>query len=171
MKDKLFLILSILSLTTPLLAQDIMAIKKKEALPAEEKEEGFQIILPPGINIEPRIDAEQEIINIASFPMEGVNNQKFLPSLLRDRNPWTRAEVVKVLGEIGSQEAAPSLGKILKEDKNPHVRYSAAWALGKIGGAESLPALKKALKKEEDRQVKRMIVESMKRIERIKVKR
>ncbi len=165
------LILSILLLAAPLLAQDedtaAIEEKKRKLLQDEKQEKGFPELLQPEINIEPGMNIEWGI-NI-KFPQienpKEINNQKFLLPLLRDENPWIRAEAAKALGEIGSQAAAPSLSKCLKRDKNPYVRYRAAWALGEIGGEESLSALKKALKKEEDLQVKGMIEKSIKKIE------
>lgn len=158
-------------MTTPLLAQDedIAAIKekKRKMLQDEEQKEGFQELLQPEINIEPEMNIEWGI-NIESPQLEipkEINNQKLLLSLLKNKNPWIRAKAAKALGEIASQEAAPSLGKILKKDKNPYVRYRVAWALGEIGGEESLATLKKTLKKEKDRRVKRMMEKSIKKIE------
>lgn len=160
-----------LLLATPLLAQDedvaTIEEKKKKVLQDEKQEEGFQIILQPEINIEPEMNIERGI-NIDSPRLEipkEINNQKLLLPLLKNKNPWIRAEAAKALGEIGSPEAVPSLCNILKKDKNPYVRYRAAWALGEIGGEKSLSALKKALKREKDRQVKGMIEKSIKKIE------
>lgn len=168
LKNKLILILSMLLLATSLLAQDedITAIEKRKAL-QDEGEEGFQLILPPEINIEPEMNIECEI-NIESphieIPKE-IDNQKFLLPLLRDKNPWIRAEAAKTLGEIGDQGVVSPLSKRLRKDKNSYVRYNAAWALGEIGGKKSLLTLKKALKREKNRRVKRMIEKSIKKIE------
>lgn len=170
LKNKLILILSMLLLATSLLAQDedIAAIeKKKRKALQDEGEEGFQLILPPEINIEPEMNIECEI-NIESphieIPKE-IDNQKFLLPLLRDKNPGIRAEAAKTLGAIGDQGVVSPLSKRLRKDKNSYVRYNAAWALGEIGGKESLFTLKKALKREKNRRVKRMIEKSIKKIE------
>ncbi|MCG2675598.1 HEAT repeat domain-containing protein [bacterium] len=159
LKNKFFLILSILLLTTPLLAQDEDAVtikeKSKETLQDEILEGGSQELVPREVYI--------------GFPCveipKAMNNQKLLLPLLRNGNPWIRAEAAKALGEMGDQETVSYLSKILKKDKNPYVRYRAAWALGEIGGKESFATLKKALKREEDWQVKGMIEKGIKEIE------
>jgi len=160
-----------LLLATSLLAQDedaaIIEQKKRKVLQDEKPEEGFQLILQPEINIEPEMNIECGI-NIESLRIEipkDKNNQKILLPLLRDKNPWIRAEAAKTLGEMGDQGVVSPLSKRLRKDKDSYVRYNAAWALGEIGGEKSLFPLKKALKREKDRRVKRMIEKSIKKIE------
>lgn len=174
LKNKLILILSMLFLTAPLLAQDedtTIIIEEKKAIPGEE---GSRVILQlemdvkEGTNSELEINIERKIVNVDSPRIEipkKMNNQKLLLSLLRDKDPGVRAVAAKALGEFGDQEAAPYLSEILKKDKNSYVRYNAAWALGEIGGKESLSVLKKALKRKKNRQIKEMIEMSIKKIE------
>ena len=138
---RIIFILLMLLLATPLLAQD-------------ELREGTAPDLV-GIAVGfPSIEIPQE-----------TTNYKLLLPLLKHKSIWIRAEAAKALGEMGKQEAVPSLKKSLRKDRSPYVRFYAAWALGEIGGKDSLSTLEKALKKEKHHRVQMMLANCIGRIE------
>lgn len=52
---------------------------------------------------------------------------------LTDENPAIRSQAALELGNLGKEEAIPTLSHTLLEDENPEVRRRAAEALGKLG--------------------------------------
>jgi len=107
--------------------------------------------------------------------------RKAVPDLIEAlADPLLRADIARVLGMIGSDEAVPALIECLNDgnrevrgnatealghlrdrrsvpalieklaDENARVRFSAALSLGRIGDARALPALRKALLEDPD---------------------
>lgn len=68
-----------------------------------------------------------------------------LGNLLHDADAEVRAQAIKVLGDRGANDAAPTLIAALKDESN-RVKFFAAQSLGKLKRAEAAPALIEALR-------------------------
>jgi len=64
-----------------------------------------------------------------------------LQALQQDQDPEVRVSAAEALGEIGSEDAVPTLIQVL-QDENVGVRRRVARALGRIGTPEALKAVK-----------------------------
>lgn len=69
------------------------------------------------------------------------------------------------LGNIGDPIDIPALSQTLESNRSIIVRMHAAWALGKIGGQEAKLALEKTLRRNPRPEVKREIVNAIRRLE------
>lgn len=102
----------------------------------------------------------------AFHPRQGFDAPQLIPLLslteeeFRKRyagSPITRAKrrgflrnVCVALGNLRCEEAAPALGRVLRDDPEPLVRTHAAWALGQIGSPDAIAALRAAWSREAD---------------------
>ena len=84
--------------------------------------------------------------------MTRTRSSPILVKLLEHRRTETRLNVVKALGEVGSEKAIPALATVIesgsakweRDREEPEVRQLAVEALGKIGGA-AVPELVKII--------------------------
>lgn len=80
-------------------------------------------------------------------------DEVWLPVLMREmqnRAPEMRHAAAFAAGEIGSEEAVPSLKRLAVEDRDRDVQLAAIRALGEIGGPQARVALKSVLYEAED---------------------
>ena len=79
--------------------------------------------------------------------MSNIINLQDLLNMLKDENPFSRKQAIKILGKMGDKSVLPSLTDILLNDSDSIVRHAAAQAFQKSLADKSLvPALIKALK-------------------------
>ena len=63
--------------------------------------------------------------------------------IIRAKRTGMQRNACVALGNLGDAEAAPALGRVLRQGE-PLVRSHAAWALGRIGGSQAIALLSEA---------------------------
>ncbi len=74
--------------------------------------------------------------------------------LSRAKRPGLLRNACVVLGNIRSEDALPSLSRLMAEEPEPMIRCHAAWALGRIPAKRARDVLSRALLSESDQQVR-----------------
>lgn len=86
-------------------------------------------------------DNEEMIGILSSLGTEGINNQVIEQGEVINNFPIVRTTAVRLLGEVGGDEARKALINVLRTDNEPMVLSEAAVALSKVGPDEQGAAL------------------------------